>query len=203
MIKAIVLDIGGVVLRTEDRSARQALEKQYNLPKGGADELVFNSNPAKESTIGRITSDQIWQNVADTLSLSSEALQEFQDSFWQGDRIDQEIIEFLKSVQEKYHTAFLTNAWVGARDMLAQRFDLIEGDPVDHILISSELGVAKPDPAIYHILIETIGCFSEQILFVDDFIENILAANAIGIRTIHYKTGMDLIMKIREEIDHN
>ena len=63
-INAIVLDIGGVVLRTEDRSGRNQLESQYGLPTGGIDDLVFNSQVAAESTVGRAKPEKIWQFVA-------------------------------------------------------------------------------------------------------------------------------------------
>lgn len=200
MIRAIVLDIGGVVLRTEDRSGRQALEEKHGLPPGGVDALVFGSQAAAESSIGRSDPEKIWQNVADTLSLSPEALVDFQQIFWQGDQIDQEIINFFRSLRVEFITAFLTNAWTGARQTLANIYDIVEGVTADHILISSELGLAKPDTQIYHILSETIDVGFDQILFVDDFIENIAAAKALGIHTIHYKAGMDLIAHIENRV---
>ena len=203
MIRAIVLDIGGVVLRTEDRSGRQALEQKYDLPPGGVDTLVFGSQVAAESTIGKSEPENIWQTVADTLSLSPEALVDFQQIFWQGDHIDQELVNFLQSLRSEYITAFLTNAWVGARHALANIYGIVERETVDHILISSELGLAKPDTQIYQILSETIDVRFDQILFVDDFIENIEAAAALGIHTIHYKAGMDLIDHINARVNSN
>jgi HAD superfamily hydrolase (TIGR01509 family) len=79
---------------------------------------------------------------------------------------------------------------------LAEQYQIIEGKTVDHILISSELGIAKPDQRIYHLLAETINCEFSQILFVDDFIENIEAAHLLGMQTIHYFPGMDLINQL-------
>jgi putative hydrolase of the HAD superfamily len=201
MIKAIAMDIGGVLLRTEDPSGRRALEKKYALQPGGVDTLVFNSKIATESTIGRASPEEIWQNLADMLSLSTEELEAFEQAFWQGDRLDQELVSFLQRQRPKYITAILTNAWMDARQSLAEKFHIIEGQNVDHILISSELGVAKPDERIYHILAERVQCEFTQILFVDDFIENINAAEVLGIQTIHYQQGMDLIERIQTKLD--
>ena len=200
MIKAIVLDIGGVLLRTEDRSGRQDLEKKYNLPSGAVDALVFKSEAAAESTLGRVRPEKIWQDLAEDLSLSPDALIKFQEAFWEGDRIDLELLDYLQSQRSDYQTALLTNAWVDARESLAEQYQIIEGVSVDHILISSELGVAKPDQRIYHILADTIRCDFEQILFVDDFIENIEAAEALGMHTIHYQPGVDLINRIQSKV---
>lgn len=203
MINAIVLDVGGVILRTEDRSGRLKLEEKYHLPPGGVDNLVFNSQTAADSTIGKAEPEQIWQNVAEQLSLSPQALMEFQQLFWQGDQIDQGLIQFLIEQKAAYKTALLTNAWLDARTALAQQFGIIEGQTVDHILISSELGIAKPEKRIYHILAQTIHSDFGQILFVDDFIENIDAAEALGIQTILYQPGMDLIAHIQAKLQQD
>jgi glucose-1-phosphatase len=203
MIEAIVLDIGGVILRTEDRSGRQSLEIKYNLSPGAPEALVFNSEPAAQSTIGKVGQDKIWQNIANELNLTPEELNDFKQTFWQGDQIDIELIRYLEKQRETFITALLSNAWVGMREILADQYQIVEGKTVDHILISAELGVAKPDPRIYHILASTINCQFEKILFVDDFIENIEAANELGIQTIHYQRGMDLINHIQTKVDQN
>lgn len=201
MIKAIVLDIGGVLLRTEDRSGRQTLEEKYGLKPGSADRLVFNATTAADSTVGKVGPNEIWQHVADELSLAPPALEEFQRLFWQGDQIDLELLAYLKELRHSYTTALLSNAWLDARQALADQYQIIEGQTVDHILISSELGVAKPDPHIYHILADAVHCEFKHILFVDDFIENIEVAKSLDIQTIHYQAGMDLITHIQSKLD--
>lgn len=201
MIKAIVLDIGGVLVRTEDHTARRELEKRYHLPAGSIHQLVFNSPAAVESTLGRADSNKIWEFVAETLSIDKEGLHEFKKNFWKGDQLDHEVLNFLQECRVDYITALLTNAWKHARKTLANEYSIKEGKTVDHILISSELGVAKPDPEIYRILAETLACDYGEILFVDDFIENIRSASALGIETIHYHPGINLINEIQSILD--
>jgi HAD superfamily hydrolase (TIGR01509 family) len=203
MIKAIVLDIGGVLVRTEDRTFRDKLEEQYNLQIGESDKLVFESKAAQASTIGKAERNEIWEHVANELSLSKEELGEFQTQFWAGDKLDQEIVRFLHDLSSFYITALLSNAWLGHRRTLDEEFDIIEGQTADVILLSSELGVSKPDPRIYAILADTTNCIYNEILFVDDFIENIEAAKALGIHTIHYQPGMNLINAIKSRLDKN
>jgi epoxide hydrolase-like predicted phosphatase len=201
MIKAIVLDIGGVLLRTQDTTIRKKLEEKYHLPSGGVHDLVFNSKPAQLSTLGSANSDAIWQHVAEQLSLTPHTLEEFRHDFWLGDQVDKSIIQFLQECRPQYKTALLSNAWVGAREIFAKIYGIKEGKTVDKILISSELGVAKPDPEIFHILANTMGCTFSEILFVDDFIENIQAAEALGITSIHYQSGINLICEIKLKLE--
>lgn len=200
MIKAIVFDIGGVLLRTDDRSSRQELESKYHLKPGEADQLVFNSQAAQESTIGRASQKRVWENVAVQLKLSDDELEDFQKIFWANDRVDQELIAFLQECRKSYTTALLSNAWVDARETFADQYGLIEGKTVDQILFSYELGLAKPDPQIYHALSEKLECNFNEIIFVDDFIENVIAAQALGIHAIHFSPEMDLIDRIKARL---
>lgn len=203
MIKAIVFDIGGVLLQTRDHSGRKMLEEKYHLPAGGADTLVFDSEPARLSTIGKAPQFAIWQNVAQQLDLSPEELESFRHAFWSGDQLAEELVTFLKSCRPTYTTALLSNAWQGSREHFAHHFGLIEGEIVDHVLISAELGVAKPDYRIYDILRSTLGVEYAEIIFVDDFLHNIEAAKQLGIHTIHFQTGLNVINQIKSILESN
>jgi len=55
------------------------------------------------------------------------------------------------------------------------------------IVISAEVGVTKPDPAIYRIALERCGCEPGQCLFVDDRDPNILGAREVGMQTHLYR----------------
>ncbi|MDY6847151.1 MAG: HAD family phosphatase [Chloroflexota bacterium] len=200
MVNAVVLDFGGVIIRTRDHTGRRALEKKYNLPEDSVHSLVFESAVSQSASVGQVDSSKIWDFVADELSLSEDELVLFKEKFWAGDYIDHALIDFLKSCRPAYKTAILSNAWNNLKTMLAENYGISEGETVDHILVSAELGIAKPDPKIYQILADTLDCNFENILFVDDFIENIEAANSLGIQTIHYTPGLDLINEIKSRL---
>ena len=59
-------------------------------------------------------------------------------------------------------------------------------------VISGHVGVVKPDPRIFEILFARVGKRPEELLFVDDSINNVEAARAAGMPTIHFKPGVDL-----------
>ncbi|MDT8381420.1 MAG: HAD-IA family hydrolase [Brevefilum sp.] len=195
-----MLDFGGVIIRTEDHTGRRELEKKYGLPEGSIHNLVFESVVSQSASVGETDASKIWNFIADELSLSDDELNQFKGKFWAGDYIDHELIEFMKSCRPNYKTAILSNAWNNLRSTLDEAYNIKEGETVDHILVSAELGVVKPDPKIYQILAETIDCDFNDILFVDDYIENIEGANSLGIQTIHYRPGLDLINEIKSRL---
>ncbi|USR79385.1 HAD-IA family hydrolase [Arcanobacterium pinnipediorum] len=63
-------------------------------------------------------------------------------------------------------------------------------DLFDVSLFSCELGLAKPDPAIYRAAIEALGEAGDNILFFDDTYANVVGAREAGLRALHF-VGID------------
>ena len=56
----------------------------------------------------------------------------------------------------------------------------------DVVVVSCEIGCAKPDPRIYEICLSRLGVAADRALFVDDRTANIEAAAKLGIQTLHF-----------------
>jgi 2-haloacid dehalogenase len=56
-------------------------------------------------------------------------------------------------------------------------------DLFDDMVISGEVGHVKPQPEIFHILLEKIGKPANECLFIDDALPNIQQANTMGFAT--------------------
>jgi HAD superfamily hydrolase (TIGR01509 family) len=69
---------------------------------------------------------------------------------------------------------------------------------VDDILISAEVGLAKPDPRIYRLAAERLGVRPDEAVFVDDFAANVEGARAVGMRAIHFRPELDLRAALRQ-----
>jgi len=61
---------------------------------------------------------------------------------------------------------------------------------LEDLLVSGHEGLAKPDPAIFELLIERYRLMPEQTLFVDDVAANVEAARSVGLHA-HLFTGAD------------
>ena len=199
-IKAVIFDFGGVLLRTEDPGGRRRWEKRLALETGELDRIVFGSDTTDGSMVGLATQDDVWQRVAAKLGLlDDETLQELRRDFWSGDRLDVELVQFVRGLRRRCKTAILSNAWPGARRAFVQRFGL--GDAVDEIIVSSEECIAKPDARIYRIAAERLGVAPQEALFVDDMEENVEAARAIGMRGIRFSNTRQAIAEIQKHLD--
>lgn len=61
-------------------------------------------------------------------------------------------------------------------------------EPFEPCLLSCEMGLEKPDPKAYELLLKTLNLPAEQIVFIDDKIENVNAAKAMGIDAILFES---------------
>lgn len=67
---------------------------------------------------------------------------------------------------------------------------------LDEVVISAEVGVAKPDPKIYEIFLERSGATPREVVYVDDKVQNLVPASRLGMRTILFvREGVDAVAK--------
>jgi putative hydrolase of the HAD superfamily len=72
------------------------------------------------------------------------------------------------------------------RDLHA--LDLI--DEFDVIFNTAEIGIAKPDPAVFHHVLGELEVSVDEAVFIDDLLENVEGARAAGLRA-HQHTDRD------------
>jgi putative hydrolase of the HAD superfamily len=189
-VQAVIFDIGGVLIRTEDLEPRRKWERRFGLPDWGLSKIVWDDNLAsREATRGRADAEAVWAEVARRLSLTSADLAELRGDFFRGDRLDTDLMAFIGSLRPRYKTGIISNAWPEAR---AELQDHINAETFDDIVFSSEVGLAKPDPAIFQRALARLNIPPAGAVFVDDFVENIEAARALGMLGIHFKKGIDV-----------
>ena len=190
MIKAIIFDVGGVLIRTADHSSRRGWEKQLGLAEQESEQIVFNSEMGHKAQRGEISDSELWQWVGQRLNLTPKRLAEFQAGFWAGDVLDTKLVAFIHRLRPTYQTAIISNATDGLHDSLtrqhaiADAFDLIVGSAVEKVM--------KPDPEIYVRTLARLGRQPDEAVFIDDFAHNIAAAQALGMSTIHFRPGTDV-----------
>jgi HAD superfamily hydrolase (TIGR01509 family) len=56
----------------------------------------------------------------------------------------------------------------------------------DPMIISAEIGVAKPDPAFFRTALDRIGLPGREVLFIDDVRENVESARSVGLVAEHF-----------------
>jgi epoxide hydrolase-like predicted phosphatase len=107
----------------------------------------------------------------------------------EGEKLNPEMIDLVRSVRRHCSTALMTNNVAEAGWRANFPFELF-----DWVIDSSEVGLRKPDPKIYERLLAMSSTPAENTAFVDDLPENIAPANALGIHGVQF-TGIDALRR--------
>lgn len=191
MIKAVIFDIGGVIIRTEDSTNRRQAEKELGLAEWESESIVFNSEMGQKAQSGVVTDEALWDWVGQYLNLNNSALADFRRQFWAGDVLDSELVDYIRKLKGVgYQTAVISNATDNLQNALVNQFKI--ADAFDLIVGSATEKVMKPDPRIFQYTLERLGCQPAEAVFTDDFAHNIQAAQALGMATIHFKPGTNV-----------
>ncbi len=187
-------DLGGVLLRTMDRSRRRSWEERLGLPEGGLDQAVFGCVASRKATLGQGTSEAVWQEVQGRFHLSSPQTQALAEDFFADDQVDLALLDVLRQLRPFYRIGMISNAWPDARRILDERLHI--SSYFDAVITSAEVGFAKPHPHIYRQALHALDTEAERSVFVDDFVENVEGARALGMRAIHFVTPQHTLSEL-------
>jgi putative hydrolase of the HAD superfamily len=192
-IRAVLFDVGGVLLRTEDLAPRRKWEQRFGLPEWGLAEIVFSNPVARRSSLGQASQVQVWAEVARRLSLNPEELEALKLDFWKGDVWDEALLDFIRSLRPRLKTGIISNAWSEAWELVKTH---VNQETFDAVIFSSEEGIEKPEPEIYQRALARLNVLPAEAIFVDDMPKNVGGARAVGMWGVHFTDSL----KAREEI---
>ncbi len=186
MVQAVIWDIGGVLVRTEDRRPRTHLAERFGMSYDEMEMLVFGGDTGRRGQLGMITWEQIWEHVAQELKISPHEIPAIRDEFFGGDRLDSELIDYIRSLHTQFRTGIITNGYGWVRTVIREEWQM--ADAFDTIVISAEEGVMKPAALIFETALQRLGVLPEEALFVDDAMPNVEGARAVGMRAVHFRS---------------
>ncbi|SRR6266540_2097812 len=106
-------------------------------------------------------------------------------------------IEILKQLKQAGYSLYGLSNWSAETFPFArEKYDFF--DLFDDFVLSGEVGHVKPDPEIFHIMLEKIGKPAEECLFIDDALPNVDQAQKMGFATIHFQSPEQLAAALRE-----
>lgn len=183
-IKAVIWDIGGVIMRTEDLGPRDQLAADLGVTRAYLNDLVFGGKQGNRAQIGELSQKELWAYVRRELKLGPGEYPDLRERFFGGDVLDTELVDFTRSLKPQFKTGIISNAWselplVLAEWGIADAFDVVVG--------SGDEGVMKPDPRVYQIALARFSIQPQEAVFVDDFIENIIGAREFGMNGVHFQ----------------
>ena len=100
-------------------------------------------------------------------------------------------VEILRELKGQGRQLCALSNWSAETFPLAQeRFDFLAW--FSRIIVSGQVGLAKPDPAIFRLALEQCGLVAERTLFIDDVLENVEVARSLGLQAIQFRSPEQL-----------
>jgi FMN phosphatase YigB (HAD superfamily) len=146
--------------------------------------------------LGNITGEEMWENIGDKLGLSPIERSQCEEEYWAG-VWDTDFLDYCHELKSKCKLGIISDAESTAREKAKP---WVNESLFDVIVFSSEVGVCKPHPKIFHSALAQLGVNASQTLFVDDREKNVNGAKVLGIHAIHYRSKGQAIAAINEYI---
>lgn len=181
--RALFLDYGGVLTAPVGDSF-SAFEQRIGIPTGRSFELLVEASripgggPIGALERGEITAAEFDAHLAELLAGNGYAVPDggLLSGLFAAMQPAGALWDVVQQVRSAgLPTGLLSNSWgteTYPHDLLADHFDVL--------VISGEVGLRKPDPAIYRLACERIGLPPERCGFVDDLPRNVEVARELG-----------------------
>ena len=187
---AIIFDFGGVLMKTQSHAPRHAWDDRLGLPRGTVERIVHTSDSWRLAQIGQMSVAEYWADVAAQLGIDGAQLTQLEADYFSADHLDPTLVILIQDLRAAGHrVALLSN---DSPALLNKLTGLGIAHLFDPLVISGDIGVMKPDPSAYQILLNQMGIPADQTVFIDDMPANISGAQAVGMHAIHYQNGTDL-----------
>lgn len=200
-IEAVIFDFGGV-LTSSPFEAFSRFETERGLPV----DIIRRTNAAnhlenawakfERAEVDIETFDRLF--AVESLALGAEVRGRDVLPLLQGD-LRPEMVEALKRIRAQFKTGCITNnlpanaigSMTGRSLYIAEVMVLF-----DHLIESAKVGLRKPDPRIYQLMVETLKVDPKNCVYLDDLGVNLKPAREMGMTTIKVTSGAQAIAEL-------
>ena len=201
MIEAVIWDFGGV-LTTSPFEAFARFEREHRLPI----DIIRRTNAAnhlenawakfERAEIDIETFDRLF--AEESASLGAEVRGKDVLPLLSGD-LRPEMVEALRRIKKKHRTGCITNnlpanaigSTSGRTLYIAEVMALF-----DHVIESAKIGLRKPDPRIYRMMVDVLGVDPKRCVYLDDLGVNLKPARDMGMTTIKVASAGQAIAEL-------
>lgn len=185
-MKHLILDIGGVFYRGwPDEAFWDRWTARTGLTKMVIVDVLSSSPEHRAAQVGKMTADAAFAAAGARLGLEGSVMRALAEDAYLSD-FNHGIAAAVKRLRAAgVPVSALTNMLSTEAQIMARpEFEGV----FDHVVSSHDVGLAKPDPAIFHAALDRLGAAAADAVFVDDLIGHVEAARSLGLTGVHFQT---------------
>lgn len=188
MIKAVIFDIGGVLVN-KSPVLREILD-EFGLKEGEIYDYYLET--LRKLEVGEIDEPTFWQlftkkfNITKSVPNPSPLIKRYKEEI----KINEGTLEIKSHLKRKgFKLAALSNTIPPHADYL-KTLGVFEN--FDVVILSNEVGLLKPDPKIYELILQRLDVNPEETIFIDDDPNYIKGAEKVGIKGLVFLDARQL-----------
>ena len=196
MIKAVIFDLGRVIIPFDFHHAYAMIESRYGVPKAQISARLAQTDLVQRFESGEIESRDFVRQISAhlNLDLSYDAFCEIWSSIFSPETLIPE--EMLRGMARNYRLVLLSNTNAIHFEMIRERYPHIQH--FHALVLSYKAGALKPLPLIYQKAVEAADCLPEECFFTDDIQAYVEAARKLGIDAVQFESVAQVERELRK-----
>jgi HAD superfamily hydrolase (TIGR01549 family) len=181
MVRAIIFDCFGVIITDALKLVIDELDTENSVLSQQIMDIIHANN--RGLLDNRASNEQI-------AGLLGIGVDEWRSRIEHGEAKDDHVLAYARELKgREYKTALLSNI---GRESLSRRFtkEELQAD-FDVVVASGDVGVMKPDPAIYIHTAKLLGVEPDECVMIDDREAHCIGARAVGMQAVCYDNLRD------------
>ena len=184
-VKNVVFDVGGVLLEWNPSAVIARLHPDPVI-QGKVRKYMFEHADWHEFDRGTLSYDDAIEHFAKQTGLRTEDTRELIHATRESLTPIAGTVRLVEDLAAAgIHLYLLSNMPASTYDYLVRRYQFFSH--FRHLVISGQLLIIKPEPAIYKHLVEKTGIIPAESVFIDDVLKNIVAARECGLHAIQFQ----------------
>jgi HAD superfamily hydrolase (TIGR01509 family) len=198
MITWFLFDLGNTLIKLAYERVLGKICADASCTRDELIEILEDAGGYRDMERGAVTFWEFYEHVCDRSGYRG-SIRDFHaiwSDFFDGPIVGME--ELLERIRAKYRVAFLSNSNEVHADLIPKKFaTLFQKD--DRFIFSHRFKVAKPDPEMFRRALEVIGALPQHVVFIDDLLENVIAARSVGIQAFQFIDAGKLARELEGE----
>jgi FMN phosphatase YigB (HAD superfamily) len=196
VIQAVIFDLGNVVIPFDFRRGYAAMEPHCDYPATEIPRRIRSTGLVHRYETGQIESRAFVDELCQALNLSvtfEQFCELWSAIFLPGSLIPQSLFDKLR---DRYRLIALSNTNELHFRQVRANYPVIGN--FHHLVLSYQVGRAKPDRRIYDEAVTKAGCRPEECFFIDDVPAYVEGALSAGLQAVRFESYSQLEIELRK-----
>ena len=186
-IHTVIFDLGGVVFHYNSKTRLEQFAAFTGETIGTVRKRLIDSGYSQSCDLGRFKGERAYREGLKRLG-HRMTMEHFRNMWISVFEPNEAVVALVRRLKSHAAIALLTNNSDMVRDGLEDAYSEIL-ELFRPRLYSADLGVMKPDPRIYEVVLNLMDSEPTETLFIDDAAKHVAGAEALGLTTHHFRSA--------------